>query len=347
LGKHVLLCLSHSIEEWQQLTLLTDLGYEVFSIGGYIEPSKPHDLKRPPADGVPFFPDLKAAVDAIGSDDNLGEAQKRIPDAVLDWLGDDGIIIYHHRLERLFGQWPRVKDWMKGGQGRRVIWRSVGQSVKNNEREAAPFRVSGLERVAYSPREVNIPEYSGHDAIIRFWGEQVDEDWVGDDPVVIQVSQHLRQRDPFTNWEFWDTATRDLPRLPVGPGSEVIGGAGQVSYEAMREYLLHSRAFLWTGSQPASYTLGLIEAMHHGIPTVSIGPSWMRIDYDGHTSAEMFEGHEIALKASDDPNEVRHILRHLLEDHELAHVASAKTRARARELFDRETVGKQWAEFLG
>ena len=217
MGKHVLLCLSHSIEEWQQLTLLTDLGYEVFSIGGYIDPQHPHDSKRPTRTDVPFYPDLKAAVDALGTDDNLGAAQKHIPDAILDWLGDDGIIIYHHRLERLFEQWPRVKDWMKGGQGRRVIWRSVGQSVRTNELEAAPFRMSGLERVLYSPKERNIPDFSGEDALIRFWGEQVDEPWVGDDKVVIQVSQHLRQRDPYTNWEFWDTATRGLPRAAHRP----------------------------------------------------------------------------------------------------------------------------------
>ena len=76
-----------------------------------------------------------------------------MPDAILDWLGDDGIIIYHHYLDRLFGQWDRIKDWMRGSSQRRVIWRSVGQSVEWNERQAAPFRKDGLERVAYSPRK--------------------------------------------------------------------------------------------------------------------------------------------------------------------------------------------------
>lgn len=346
MSKRILLCLSHSIEEWQQLTLLTDLGYEVFSIGGYIDPEHPHDPKRPPAH-VPYYPELKAAVDAIGSDDNLGEAQKHIPSAILDWLGDDGIIIFHHRLERLFGDWPRVKDWMRGGSGRRVIWRSVGQSVRTNEVEAAPFRMSGLERVLYSPKERNIPDFSGEDALIRFWGEQVDEPWVGFWKGVIQISQHLRQRDPYTNWEYWDTATRGLPRLAIGPGSEVIGGPGAVSFAEMKSDLISSRAFLWTGSQPASYTLGLIEAMHAGIPTVSIGPAWMRVQYDGHTASEQFEGHEIALMAADDPNQARHILRQLLNDDAYAQDMSVRTRARARALFDRETIGKQWQAFLG
>ena len=343
MGKRIVLCLSHSIEEWQQLTLLTELGYEVFSIGGYIDPAHPHDPKRPPAD-APFYPELKAAVDAFKAEDGLRDAQEQIPRAILDWAD---IIIFHHRLERLFGQWPRIKEWLESPFPRRVIWRSVGQSVRNNEREAMPFRMSGLERVAYSPRERNIPDYCGDDALIRFWGEQVDEPWRGDDPVVIQVSQHLRQRHPYTNWEYWDSATRDLPRLPIGPGSEVIGGTGEVSFEEMRRRLLSSRAFLFTGSQPASYTLGLVEAMHAGIPTLSIGPRWMRVQYDGHTAEEMFEGHELALLASDDPNGTRHRLRELLLDVDYALEMSKQTRARARVLFDRTTVGAQWAAFLG
>jgi hypothetical protein len=346
MSKRVLLCLSHSIEEYQQLDLLSSLGYEVASLGGYIDPENPHDPKRPPLD-VPAYPEIKAAVDALGTDDNIGAAQESIPYAVLDWLGNDSVIIFHHRLERLFGQWPRLADWRRGSGGRRIVWRSVGQSVQHNEREAAPFRMAGLERVTYSPKERNIPEFSGEDALIRFWGYEEDRPWVGDREVVIQVSQHLRQRDPFTNWEFWDSATRDLPRLPIGPGSEVIGGTGSVPYDEMREHLLRSRAFLFTGSQPASYTLGLVEAMHAGIPTVSIGPTWMKVKYEGGTAEELFEGHELATLSADDPNEARHMLRELLADRDYATAMSEVTRREARRMFDRETVGAQWAAFLG
>lgn len=345
--RRIVLCLSHAIEEYQQVSLLSDLGYEVFSIGGYIDPAHPHSDLRPPLPDVPFFPDLRDAVDGQGTDDNLTAAQSHIPTAILDWLGDDGAIIYHHREERIWGQWPRLLDWKRGNAGRRVIWRTVGQSVSTNERQALPYRMAGCERIAYSPKEANIPGYTGHDALIRFWGAQSDRPWTGDDATVINIAQHLRQREPFTNWSFWDSATRDLPRRAMGPGSEAIGGTGGVTYAQMQDALHTARAFVFCGSQPASYTLALIEALHAGIPVVSIGKSWMRIQYDGHTAEEMFEGHEISPLAYDDPNAAFQTLRRLLAEPEYAAVISAESRAIARDLFDRDTVGAQWKAYLG
>jgi hypothetical protein len=342
MSKRILLCLSHAIEEYQQLDLLTSLGYEVASLGAYIDPADPHVDIRPPLD-IPKVDVIYDESERIKPD----EPQENLSDKMLEWLGDDGIIIYHHYLERLYEQWPRIRDWMRGSSERRVIWRSVGQSVKNNEHIAGPYRMGGLERVAYSPLEANIPEYSGHDAVIRFWGEAPSRRWYGAHKRVITVAQNLRQREPYTNWAFWDSATRGLPRLPIGPGSEIIGGTGSVTPERLRLELLENRAFVFTGTQPASYTLGLVEALHAGIPTISIGPAHMNVDYDGHTSQEMFEGHILAPLWSNDPNEVHHMVRKLFLDMDYAKDISERCRANAKRYFDRDTVGEQWKAFLG
>ena len=345
MSKRVLLALSHAIEEYQQVDLLSSLGYEVASLGAYIDPANPHVDIRPPLPDVPKVDVIYDECERLKAEGL--EPQEHISDKMFEWLGDDGIIIFHHYLQRLYAQWDKVRDWKAGSPERRVIWRSVGQSVANNEREASPFRMGGLERVAYSPKERNIPDYSGDDALIRFWGEEVDEAWTGLSGEVITVAQHLRQREPFTNWSFWDSATRGLPRSVIGPGSEVIGGTGMVTPAELRAYLLRSRAFLFTSTQPASYTLGFVEALHAGIPTVSIGPVWMAIDFGGHNASEMFEAHELAPLWSNDPNQVRHILRELLMDLNYAAEVSAVTRRLAHIYFDRETVGSQWKAFLG
>ena len=339
--RRIVLALSHSIEEHDQLKLLSGIGHDVFSIGGYINPAEPHDDKRPALPDVKHFGELHAAVDAIGSTDNLGAAQSRIPDAILDWADT---IIYHHYLDRLYVQWPRIRDWLSGDSNRRVIWRTVGQSVEGNERTAVPFRAEGLEIVRYSPKERNIPGYAGEDTLIRFYVDPDEWDgWTGVDETVIQVTQHLRQRDPYTNWGFWEQATKDLPRWPLGPGSEAIGGPGSLSYADMQEWLRRSRAYLYTGTQPASYTLGLIEALTTGIPVISIGPAHMNVFPYG---PDLFEGHELASGWTDKPETAATQLRLLLDDHEQARMVSGHQRMRAIEMFGIDKIRAQWAEYL-
>jgi hypothetical protein len=200
---NVLLLLAHSIEEHDQLKLLAGLGYDVFSIGGYIDPAHPHDPKRPALPDVPYHPDLHAAVDALGTDDNLTAAKVRIPDAVLDWA--DTIIVHHYEHTWLVPQWDRIRH-------KRVIWRTVGQSVEGNERMMAPYREQGLQIVRYSPKERNIPGYAGEDALIRFYKDPAEwGGWTGEDARVINITQHLRQRDPYTNWRLLGEGDRRAP----------------------------------------------------------------------------------------------------------------------------------------
>lgn len=372
MARRIVLCLSHSIEEHDQLKLLSSIGHDVFSIGGYINPGAPHDDKRPPLPELRQFPELQGAVDALGTPDNLGTAQERIPDTVLEWADT---IIFHHYLDRLYGQWPRIKDWLRGDSNRRVIWRSVGQSVEGNERTAAPFRREGLERVAYSPKEQNIPGYSGHDALIRFYADPEEwGGWTGEARAVIQFTQHLKQRDPYTNYGFWREATRDLPAIALGPGSEAIGGPGVIGYDkpldgkpaaisipsqvnppgewtpydvtfpnTMHGWLRHARAVLYTGTQPASYTLGLLEALMTGIPVISIGPSHMRVFPYGPA---LFEGHELASGWTDSPETARIVLQKLIENPKVAADASAHQRARAIEMFGVDKIRAEWAAYL-
>jgi hypothetical protein len=333
---NIVLLLAHSIEEHDQLRLLSGLGYDVFSIGGYIDPAHPHDPKRPALPDVPYHPDLHAAVDALGTNDNLTKAKEVIPGAVLDWA--DTIICHHYEHAWLVPQWNRLRE-------KRVIWRTVGQSVEGNERMMAPLRDDGLQIVRYSPKERNIPGYAGEDALIRFYKDPDEwQGWSGESPQVTNVTQQLRQRDPYTNWGFWEAATAGLNRVPVGPGSEDIGGTGEVSYPVMKELLRMMRCYLYTGTQPASYTLGLIEAMMTGCPVVSIGPSHMRIFPYGH---EMFEGHEITRLGHDSAEGARGAIVDMLNDWDVARSVGAEQRTRAIDLFGMDKIGAEWKAFLG
>ena len=156
---NLLLLMAHSIEEYDQVRLLSGLGYDVFSLGGYIDPAHPHDPKRPALPDAPRHPELQAVVDALGTDDNITAAKDRLPDDLIDWA--DVIVCHHYEHRWLWPQWDRIRH-------KRVVWRTVGQSVEHNERLAEPYRADGLQIVRYSPKERNIPGYAGEDALIRF-----------------------------------------------------------------------------------------------------------------------------------------------------------------------------------
>ncbi len=333
---NLLLLLAHSIEEHDQLKLLSGLGYDVFSLGGYINPGAPHDPKRPPLPDVPYHPELQAVVDSLGTDDNLRAAKDHIPGPLIDWA--DVIIVHHYEHQWIVGNWPRIKH-------KRVIWRTVGQSVEGNERLMAPLRRDGLEIVRYSPKERNIPGYAGEDALIRFYKDPAEwYGWTGEIPAVLNITQNLAQREPYTNRGFWEAATAGLPRMAMGPGSEAIGGPGQTTFPEMQQALRSYRCYLYTGTQPASYTLGLIEAMMTGIPVVSIGPSWMRIFPYG---SEMFEGHELTAISYEDPAHARVALQVFLEDNDHARQISEVHRNIALKLFGIDSIGAQWKAYLG
>ena len=108
----------------------------------------------------------------------------------------------------------------------------------------------------------------------------------------------------------------------------------------MYDMLARSRCYLYTGTQPASYTLGLMEAMLVGIPIVSIGPSWMQYP-------ELFEGHELAGFAFENPDDAASLLRLWLNDEAAAKEVGTYQRDVALREFSIDVVGPKWQAFLG
>ena len=329
---------SHSIAEFDDLRMLSDLGYDTFSIGAYTDPFNPTDDKRPALDTA-YFPDLAALCDEQ-------RHKHRDDDAswVIDWAkGDlhpeliewaDAIIVHHFPQAWIVAQWEAIRH-------KRVIWRTCGQSSPDGSLEAVMAHLHGLEIVRYSPKERSIPNFAGESALIRF-GKYPDDylTWTGETFAVGNITQNMAQRGDACGYGFWAAATNGLPTQPAGPGSEAIGGLGALSYTDMQAYLSQIRCYLYTGTQPASYTLGLIEAMFAGVPLVSIGANAFGLP-------DLFEGHELAAWASDQPTQVASDLGQILSDDDTAWLLSMQGRARAKKLFGIDTIGPQWKALLG
>lgn len=344
---NILLLASHAVAEYDDVRMFTDLGYDIFAPGGYEIPSRSGEGIRPPLPDAPHHPDLVARLQEVraarsepGPAIDWGKAA--LHDDIIDWA--DAIIVHHFPERWIGGQWDRIKH-------KRVIWRTCGQSSPELERFMGQFQ--GLQIVRYSPAEKRhyerIGSFAGQDALIRFGKYPADfRPWIGDWPCVINFTQHMKQRGDACGYAFWEAATRDLPpmtdgvpyRLPSGAGSEEIGGQGEVSYPMMLDNLRHARCYLYTGTRPASYTLGLIEAMLAGIPVVSIGPEAWGASWG---ATDLFEGRDIAQRGSDDPAVVRQTVRALLEYRD----PNPPERQIAKTLFDVANVGIRWLDFLG
>lgn len=245
----------HSILEYDEVKLLHELGHEIFSPGAYVEPANPGDHSlRPDIPGLVYDPDLVEewkVHENIHPEVNGKEYLYKSPH-IIDKFD---IIIDMHFPNFILANWEAIKR-------KRVIWRTIGQSVASTEAKMKRCKDQGMEVVRYSPKEVHIPGFIGMDALIRFYKDPAEYgNWNGNTERIITFAQHMRQRDAACNFSFFEEITRPFPRHLFGPGNEGLAwSTGKVSHEQQKVELQNNRAYFYTGTHPASYTLNFMEA---------------------------------------------------------------------------------------
>lgn len=325
----------HSVLEEQEIRLFTEMGHDVFSpSGAYMNPHAPADKKRPPIMEAQYHEHLIQVA--------MQFPKEALHKELVDWA--DAIMIMHVPGWVTLN-WENIKH-------KPVIWRSIGQSTSFIENQLMPYREQGMKIVRYSPAEGELPINMGGDAMIRFYEDENElGNWNGNKKEVITLGQSIKQRGEFCHFELFDEATRDLPRKVYGADNSPLEDlwGGQLDYEELKQMLRDNRVFFYTGTQPASYTLGFIEAFMTGIPIVALGEntgnSMFRHDQDTYEVPNIIDN-GINGFCSDDINELRGYVKQLLEDHELAKKISAEGRKTAIELFGKENIKKQWEEFF-
>lgn len=335
--------------------MLTDLGHEVFSMGIYQGSNKGGDL-RGEIPNLYDNPELREA--------SYKGRKEDLPQELIDWM--DVCISMHNSPDPL-GKVRHPQPWLEGNwekfkkSKKPVIWRSIGQSTNSVEQSLGKFRKEGLKIVRYSPKEANIRDYQGEDAIIRFAEDSTQYgEYSGITPRLVNISQALfgdiehgggvGSRGDHMNLPEFKRIVEGFDWKVFGPNNEDAGdhNGGLLSHEDLKQMLAMSRAFVFLGTRPASYTLGFMEASMAGIPVVAIGPNLANTLYHDKT----YEVHELIGTSgeagfwSDNVDELREYCKMLLEDVNLAKSIGAKGRARAISLFGRDSISKQWDEFL-
>ena len=325
----------HAVLEYDEVKLFHEMGIDVFSHGGYCNPTDPGmDPKRPPLD-IPYYPELCLLAKA--------SSKETIAPELFEWAD---MVMYMG-----MAHWVR-KNW-NAMQGKRVIWRSIGQSAPAIEQELAELQSAGLELVRYSPIEREVPYYAGDGvATIRFYKDPGEfGGWIGTKPQVISVGQMVKHRDHYCGLTWYERATEGLCRALYGPHNSDIDTmpTALLSYEALKDALRESRAFFYTGTFPAPYTLGFVEAWVMGIPIVAIGPK-LRNNHFSHDS-QSYEIPDLIEDGvtgywSDDIDALHSAVSGLLADHALAQRIGEAGRAAAIPLFGKEAVMAQWGRIL-
>lgn len=337
---------THSILEFDEVKLFTELGHEVFSMGAF-QNSNLGDSMRGPIPGLYDNPELRELSHQCTKED--------IHPKLVEWM--DVCIMMHnppgvkHAQPWLANNWKKMK-------GKPVVWRSIGQSTRQIEEGIKEFRSKGLKIVRYSPKEESIPEYQGGDAMIRFYKDPNEyTGYLGTTERIVNVSQALfggrevKSRGDHMSLQLFNKVVTGLPWKVFGPDNENAGenNGGLLSHEDMKQMLRLNRVYFYTGTRPASYTLALIEAMMTGIPIVSVGNA---AGNDVYRDQKTFEVPEIlgengvAGYWSDSPTELHDYCDFLLKNPKKALEVGTAGRVRAIELFGKANIAIAWRDFL-
>lgn len=322
----------HAILEYDELKLFEELGVDYFSLGSYIIPQKPVDPIRPPLSKPQNDKWLSLPTDRENLDPKL--------------LDEFDKIIIMHKPEWIINNWPVLK-------GRDVTWRTIGQSTPSVEERLRPMREEGLKVVRYSRHESNIQGNIGCDAIIHFYKDE--EEFTGYNGMqreAMVFSQNMKARGEFTQLACFEYITKGLPAHVYGTRNDDLGDlwGGFKTYDQLRQQMRDGRVYIYTGTQPASYTLNFIEAMMTGIPIVAIGEKWgnsMKIAGERTYAIPDIIENGINGFVSDDLNYLRMVTEKLLNDHEFAKKIGRAGRQTAIALFGKDVVKSMWKQYLG
>lgn len=323
----------HSILEYDELKMFQELGIDYFSMGSYVVPTNPADKIRPPLPYDPYW--LTHPI----------PPRDEIPKSFVDQF--DAIVVMHVP-EWITTNWDKFKH-------KTVIWRTIGQSTPDVENRLKEYRNQGLKVVRYSPREERIRDNIGSDAMIRFYKDENEfNGWTGGTVAPITVAQDMIRRGKFCNYDAFSKIVNGFNGKLYGRNNENAGelGGGELTYEEMKQKMRDARVYVYTGTQPASYTLNFIEAYMTGAPIVAIGSNiWGSLMNELNINDDLYEIPDIIQNGvngfySDDIGELRQYVSDLLNDYKQAQRIGRLGRDRAIQLFGKNSVRLAWKSFF-
>lgn len=333
----------HIILEYDEVRLLKDLGHEVFSVGGYCDPRKPHNNMRPPlnfdADPMVLSMFYHMCHQNFLKGIPEGDCGKHFTKEFID---NFDCIIVVHRMDWIKLNWDLFKSKL-------VILRTIGQNTSINEDSLKYCIDKGVKIVRYSPKERQLKNYAGEDIVLRFF--KYNSDFKKRDVVnknAMTFGQSVKFREKFCFGDCMEMVSKQVPYKLYGPENQLYNfNGGFLSYDEQIQMLSNTSVYFYTGTYPAQYTLNFIEAMLSGIPIVSIGTEIT----EDFCEPFPFEVPDILSTVYSDLcfnniNQISNRLNELIQNEKLNGIISEKQLKVAYDLFSVERNKFDWNDFL-
>ncbi len=333
-----ILCVSvHPVLEYDELQLFEQMGHEVFSLGFYFHWNLKNDL-RPPMEESDWHRDCIHAFYTSSCSARTDPARWTV---TVEFCGLFDLIVVHHNRHFIAANWAALSH-------SRVVWRTIGQEVHWAEQAMRKYRDLGVKIVRWSPEEQFIDDYIGADAVIRTCKAANEwKGWTGETARILTFNNNFRARAAGMSFSFHQECVSGMPFDLYGLGNDdVPNWKGVVTSGQQQELLRQYRVAFLTGTKPAPYTLGFVEAWLTGIPVVHVGRSQFSGGEKGVYEIDRLIKHGEDGFLVEDVAEAQNLFRELLDDHDLCKSVSSNARKSAAKIFGRERAAEEWTKFL-
>lgn len=332
----------HTVLEFDELRILNQLGHEVFCIGSYMNPKLPTMNTRLPL-SIDCNDELLNVYSYYTNLNISNKIEKKLCGKILhkDFVNRFDCVIIMHK-----------QDWIDLNnevfKNKKVILRTIGQNLDSREFSLSFHRKKGIKVLRFSPKEREITNYAGEDGLIRFLKYKSDfkkrnENLSG---YVMSYGQNISTRKNCCGEEYLEYISTKFKFKLFGRNSDVYPfGKGFLTYEQQLEELSKNNVFFYTGTNPAQYSLGFVEALLSGIPVVSIGELLFN-KYGKYPSEVCDILSKIFSLHSNDVNEICLIIEEILKDNNYSKQISERQLVVANDMFSVEKNLDLWNNFL-
>lgn len=309
----------HGALEFDEVKLLSELGYDVFCHGDIGGNERPLTKGR----------DNRCNWMTI---DEINTVRSCSPDNLPDFVIEKAdVIICMHVCHWLINQWDKIRK-------KKCFLRQIGQHSSVLGSTIRHMTDDGLKVIPYWPNDLEFNGLTQNQVtqVVPFYKDDKEFfGWKGTRKLVLTACNDITREGGACRPDLYKYITGGLPRLLVGRHNRLFGDfTARVPYDMLKELYRECFIYFYIGTEPATYTLNLIEAMMTGMPVIAFN------NKRGIKDMVNF--------CSDDPDELFESLQDALsKDVDSPELTKYCCREKAIELFSRQRSADAWKQVIG